>query len=324
MMRGRMPSAVAHRIIFLLAGNVILLAAIWFLLKEGGSFGAVLRKAGPDLAPVLLAGLALTGVILTGAIDLSIASIIAVAATIFGILVYHAVNPVVCYTLCVASAWSLSALNGLVVRQSRLPAIIVTLAALPLYRGLALIIADLGIPHFGGNISVHSDAYHAPGKVWAGPILLVTLGLALLWEASARTPRRWMALGSSVEACQLMGLRPGRILQSAFQVSGLFLGLATLLYVTRLQAIEPSRIALGFELQVIGAIVLGGTNIFGGEGSYLGTILGAFFLYFISQALTYAGASPYSQDAIAGAIIILVIGVDCALHRRRKLMDELA
>jgi len=80
--------------------------------------------------------------------------------------------------------------------------------------------------------------------------------------------------------------------------------------------------ALGFELQVIGAVVLGGTNIFGGEGSFLGTVLGAFFLYFISQVLTYSGASPYSQDAITGAVIVLVIGLDCALHRRRKLLED--
>ena len=265
MMRGRMPPAVSQRIAFLLAGNIILLAVIWFLLKEGGSFGAVLRRSGPDLAPVLLAGLGLTGVIFTGAIDLSIASIMAVAATVFGILVYHGAPPSLCYAACVATAWGLSAGNGLIVRKSRLPAIIVTLAGLPLYRGVALIIADLGIPHFGGNISVHSEAYHAPGKVWAAPILCSVLAAALLWEAYGRMPRRWLALGSSEEACTLMGLRPERILQSAFAVSGLFLGLGSLLYVTRVQAIEPSRIALGFELQVIGAVVLGGANIFGGK-----------------------------------------------------------
>ena len=82
--------------------------------------------------------------------------------------------------------------------------------------------------------------------------------------------------------------------------------------------------ALGFELQVIGAVVLGGTNIFGGEGSFTGTALGAFFLYFTSQVLTYAGVNPYFQEAVTGAIIIGVIGLDCTLHRRRKLLEELA
>jgi ribose/xylose/arabinose/galactoside ABC-type transport system permease subunit len=323
MMRGRLPPAVRQRIVFLLAGNVVLLAVIWLLLKEGGSFGSVLRRAGPDLAATLIAGLGLTGIIFTGAIDLSIASIMAVAATVFGILVHRGFSPMACYIACVGTAWGLSVLNGEAVRQLRLPAIIVTLAGLPLYRGVALIVADLGIPQFGGNIFVHNEAYHTPGKLWLGPLLLSVLGLALLWEASARMPRRWLALGSSEEACHLMGLHPGRILQSAFAVGGLFLGLASLIYVTRVQTIEPFRIALGFELQVIGAVVLGGANIFGGEGSYLGSILGALFLYLISQVLTYAGASPYSQDAIAGAVIVFVIGMDCALHRRRKLMEEL-
>ena len=82
--------------------------------------------------------------------------------------------------------------------------------------------------------------------------------------------------------------------------------------------------ALGFELQVIGAVVLGGTNIFGGEGSYAGTVLGAFFLYFTAEVLIYAGVSPYFQEVIVGAVIIVVIGLDCGWHRRQKRLEELA
>jgi simple sugar transport system permease protein len=324
MIRPVIPAAVRRRSAFLLGGNLILLLLIRFLLKEGGSFALVLARSGPDLAPIILAGLGLTGIIFTGAIDLSIASIIAVSGTVFGILVYYGWSPAACFTACFIVAWLLSILNGALVQVSGVPAIIVTLAGLPLYRGLALILADLGIPKFGGNISVQQEIYHTPGKAGAGWILLAGMVLALAWEASARTPRRWLALGSSEEAARLMGLSPARILSSAFLVNGLFLGLASLVYVTRVQAIEPSRIALGFELQIVGAVVLGGTNIFGGEGSYLGTILGAFFLYFLSQVLTYAGASPYFQDAIAGAVIVIVIGMDCALHRQRKLLEELA
>jgi rhamnose transport system permease protein len=217
----------------------------------------------------------------------------------------------------------LSMVNGWLVRGLRIPAIIITLAGLAFYRGLALVVADLGIPHFSGNISVADEAYHGPGKMYAGWILLVIVLAALIWEAFARMPRRWLALGSSEEACRLLGLLSGRILQSAFCVSGIFLGLAGLIFVTRIQAIEPARLALGFELQVIGAVVLGGTNIFGGEGSFAGTILGAGFLYFTSQLLIYAGVNPYFQEAVTGALIIGVIGLDCALHRRRKLLEEL-
>jgi simple sugar transport system permease protein len=324
MMSGRMPVAVARRIGFLLLGNVFLLLAIALLLKEGSSFALVLRRCGPDVAPVLLAGIGMTGIIFAGAIDLSIASAIAVAGTVFGILVHHGAAPWTCYVACVGTAWGLSSLNGELVRRLHVPAIIVTLAGLPLYRGVALIVADLGIRNFGGNISVHNEAYHTPGKLYAGWILAAVVGAALAWEWFGRMPRQWLALGSSEEACRLMGLNPRRILQSAFSMSGLFLGIGALIYVTRMQAIEPSRIALGFELQVIGAVVLGGTNIFGGEGSFLGTILGGLFLYFMSQVLVYAGASPYAQDAIAGVVIVGVISLDCALHRQRRLLEELA
>jgi ribose/xylose/arabinose/galactoside ABC-type transport system permease subunit len=320
----RIPASIVRRIGFLWAGNAVLLIVIWLFLKQGGSFLLVLAQAGPDLAPVLLAGLGLTGIVFTGAIDLSIGSIVAVSGTVFGILVHYQEAPWIAFLGCVASAWLLSVLNSVVVRFSGIPAIVVTLAALPFYRGLALILADLSVPAFSGNFSVQNEAYHTPGKVDAGWILVGVIGITLGWEAFARTPRRWLALGSSPEAAHQLGFNPGTVLVEAFFAGGLLLGLASLLYVTRIQAIEPSRIALGFELQVIGAVVLGGTNIFGGEGTYLGTVLGGFFLYFLSQVLTYAGASPYCQDAIAGAVIVLVIGTDCALHRRHKLMEELA
>jgi ribose/xylose/arabinose/galactoside ABC-type transport system permease subunit len=324
MSRGRWSRFLVQRLLLLLVGNLLLLLAIRFLLKEGGSFGDVLRRCGPDVAPVILAGLGMTGIIFTGAIDLSIASIVVVAGTVFGILVYRGVSPPICFAATVATAWGLSILNGLLVRRLKLPAIIITLAGLTFYRGVALILAEMGVPHFGGNISVPQETYHAPGKIFASRLLLLALAGALAWEAFAKTPRRWLALGSSEEACRLLGLRPGAILQSAFFASGLFLGLAALIFVTQVQYIEPARLALGFELQVIGAVVLGGTNIFGGEGSFAGTILGAFFLYLTSQVLTYAGVNPYFQDAVTGALIVGVIGLDCGLHRRRKLLEELA
>lgn len=313
-----------RRILFLLGGNLFLLLLIALMLKEGSSFTEVLTRSGGDVAPVVLAGLGMTGIIAVGAIDLSIASVIAVAGTVFGMLYHNGAPPWLCYLALVLVPVLLSCWNGTLVRTLGVPAIIVTLAGLPFYRGVALILAELGIENFSGNISVHDEAFHIPGKDYPGWILWITVAVALAWEGSSKTSRRWLALGSSEEACRLMGLSPGRIFMSAFFAGGFFLGLAALIYVTRIQAVEPARMALGFELHIIGAVVLGGTNIFGGEGSYAGTLLGAFFLYFISQALTYAGASPYFQEAITGLLIISVIGLDCALHRKQKWLEELA
>jgi ribose/xylose/arabinose/galactoside ABC-type transport system permease subunit len=310
-------------LLFLAVGDVACLLVIYFLLRQGASFRDVLESGAVNVAPTLLAGLGMTGIVCAGAIDLSIGAIIAVAGTVFGILVHHGAPPAAAYAGCMATAGVLSALNGLVVRVARIPAIIWTLAALAIYRGVALIAADLWIPSFSGNISITSDAYHGPGKFHAIAILIAATSCALLWEACAMTPRLWLARGNSEEACKLQGLDPARILVGAFAVGGLFLGLGALIQATQVQAIEPARLALGFELPVIGAVVLGGTNIFGGEGCYLGTALGAFFLYFVEQILVYAGVNVYWREVLSGTAIIAVIGIDCFLHRGRKLLEEL-
>src|SRR5688500_7008792 len=319
-----MGRSVRRRLAFLLAGNLILLSVIFALLNEGSSFASILAHLGPDIAPAALAAFALTGIIFTGAIDLSIASIIALSATIFACAASRGVPPLLSFLICAAAGWLFMSLNGVLVTRLKMPAIIVTLAGLPLYRGVALIIADAFIPNFSGNISVQRDAYHPPGQLYGGWILRVAAVLAVFWGAYGKHPRLCLGLGNSAEACNLMGLQPQKILSSSFLLGGLFFAAAAVVYATRVQSVEPARMALGFELQVIAAVILGGTNIFGGEGSYLGTLLGVLFLYLISQVLIYAEASAYLQDALTGGIILIIIGVDCALHRPAKRMEELA
>ena len=96
-----------------------------------------------------------------------------------------------------------------------------------------------------------------------------------------------------------------------------------MLYVSNQQTIDPARMALGFELSVIAAVVLGGANIFGGEGSFLGTLLGVLFLYLARQTLIYAFDDPHARQAVEGALILGVIGFDCVLHRTEHRMEEL-
>jgi len=321
----RLSASVRQRILFLVVGNLLLLGFI-FLQTQGnarGSFRDELARFGPNVAPHVLAGIGLTGVIFTGAIDLSIGAIIVVAATVFGILYEQGASPSVCFAACYLTAAGLSVTNGCLIRLLGIPAIIVTLAGLAFYRGFARVLADWSLEGFAGQISVQQDAFHTPGRDYAGWILLVALTVALVWEAYGKLPRTWLALGSSATACRLKGMHPGRVLQSAFTSSGLFLGLAALTFTTNQLTIEPTRIARNFELDVIGGVVLGGTNIFGGEGSFAGTALGVAFLYLVGQTMLYAGVSEYWRTAIQGAVIVTVIGFDCAMHRRRKLLEEL-
>jgi len=176
-----MTRGVRRRLAFLLGGSLLLLLAIRLLLKQGSSFSDVILRSAPDIAPVALAGFALTGIIFTGAIDLSVASALALAGTIFGAVVQQGVPPLPAFGACVGFAWLIMAANGWVVSRTRIPAIILTLAGLPFYRGLALILADVTVPNFSGNISVVPEAYHLPGKQLAGLFLLAgTIGAILL------------------------------------------------------------------------------------------------------------------------------------------------
>jgi ribose/xylose/arabinose/galactoside ABC-type transport system permease subunit len=324
-MLSRLSPSLRHRIWFLLAGNLALMGFIYAdtLSNENASFVDELARCGPNAAPRVLAGLGLAGIVFTGAIDLSVGAIIVVAGTVFGILYDRGASPGVCFAGCCATAWALSVTNGYAIRLLKIPAIIVTLAGLTFYRGLAMAMADWLIPEFSGQVNIPQPEFHLPAKEYATPILLAVLVAALLWEQFGRQPRLWLAHGSSPEACRLKGLQPAVIVQSSFFVGGLFLSLAALLEVTNRLTIEPARMVRGFELDVIGGVVLGGTNIFGGEGSYLGTALGAFFLYWVGQTLVYAGISEYWRVAVSGAVILTVIGFDCALHRKRKLLEEL-
>jgi ribose/xylose/arabinose/galactoside ABC-type transport system permease subunit len=320
----RMPKSVRRRIAFLVVADLAILGFIgWRTAGSGTSFADEASRMVPNVAPIVLAALGLTGIICCGAIDLSIGSILGLAGTVFGILHARGCPPWICFSACFLTAFSVSAYNGLLVRWLRMPAIIVTLAGLAFYRGVALILADVGARGFSEQFTIQGAAYHAPGKDYAGAILVAVLLVTFLWEWFGKTPRTWLAVGSSETACRLSGLRPERIVLQAFVVGGVFLGLAALLEVTNHITIEPARLGLGFELNVIAAVVLGGTSIFGGEGSYVGTALGGLFLYLIGPAMLYAGVNEYWRTAVQGGAILAVISIDCALGRKRKLLEEL-
>jgi ribose/xylose/arabinose/galactoside ABC-type transport system permease subunit len=324
----RMSHGLRLRLLGLAVGNFLLIGYLFAYSQfhPETSFLREMSQFPSAAAPLLLAGLGLTGIIYTGGIDLSIGSIVVVCGTVFGILFQREFPPAACFAGCFLAAIVLSSLNGGLIRWLGIPAIIVTLGMLKFHRGLALVLASWHDPEFSGQFSIAqegSEAFRAPGVEWAGWILLLGVAIALVLECHARHPRIWLAAGNSAEAFRLKGLNPERVKQSAFLAGGFFLGLAALIEVTKGLTIEPVRMAGNFELKVIGAVVLGGTNIFGGHGSYLGTLLGGCLLYFIEKVILYARIDANWQTAIQGLLILGVISLDCVLHRSQKRMEEL-
>src|SRR5579863_8640324 len=203
----RMPKTVRRRIGFLLAADLAILAFIaWCAARSGTSF----RDEAARVAPNVLAGLGMTGIICCGAIDLSIGSILGVAGTVFGVLYARGMGAWTCFAACFLTAFALSAYNGFLVRWLKIPAIIVTLAGLAFYRGVALILADMSAKGFSEQFAIEGAAYHAPGSDYAGAVLLIVLALAVIWECFGKLPRSWLAVGSSETACRLRGVSPER------------------------------------------------------------------------------------------------------------------
>lgn len=249
-------------------------------------------------------------VILTRSIDLSIASNVALSGMVVALV--NQAAPWVPVPLLILAApllgLAFGAVNGVLVWKLDIPAIVVTLGTLTIYRGLTFLIA--------GGTWVNADEM-TPDFIAGTRIQL--LGLPLLsWAAiviaivfyvlMTRTPvgRSLYAIGVNPTASVYAGINVGRTKFIAFCISGMAAGLCGYLWVSR-YVIASSETAAGYELQVIAACVIGGVSIAGGVGTVGSALLGALFLGVINSALPVIGVSPFWQMAISGAAIILAV-----------------
>jgi len=213
----------------------------------------------------------------------------------------------------------LGLVNGALVTVFRLPAIIVTLGTLYLYRGLTFIISDARqidrqyIPSPLKAMSQNSPTFEVP---W---ILIIGLAviLATNWFANhTRAGRQIYAIGSNPIAAPLRGIPVTRITLLVFAISGACAGLAGIMYASRWGFVNPSNTGFGFEFQVIAAVVIGGVSINGGTGSVIGVVLGVILLGCVSSALPLLGIPGTVQNAIYGAVIIVALLIDRTVRLR--------
>jgi rhamnose transport system permease protein len=259
--------------------------------------------------PVLIIGLGMTLVILTGHIDISVGSIFAVCAVSSGVLAKAGVPmPLVVLGTCLIGLL-LAAVNGWLVAFVRIPSIVVTLATMiALREGLRWAtegawIQDLPVRYQW--LGLTAAAY--PVVVLA---VVAALQIGFGWALTHLSAGRAVyATGSSPSAARLAGLRVELVTVGVFAIAGALSGIAAVLNSVRFNQI-PSNTGLGLELKVIAAVVVGGTAISGGRGSAVGTLLGAMLLSAIGPALTFLGVSAYWERAIHGLIILAAVAVD--------------
>jgi rhamnose transport system permease protein len=208
--------------------------------------------------------------------------------------------------------------NGLLVAQLRVPAIIATLGTLTAYRGLIFIysggrqVDPNDIPENLIRLSQTSPLFGIPWLVIFAAILACLTWLLLRYT---RAGREVYAIGSNPPAAALRGIPVKSRLIGVFTITGALSGLAGLMYASRFGYVNPVRTGQGFELVVISAVVLGGVNVFGGSGTVLGVLLGCLMLGVVNVALPVMGISAFWQMALYGIAILIAATIDTALQR---------
>lgn len=267
-----------------------------------------------QIAPTVVVAMAMTIVITTGAIDLSVGSIVGLTASVLAIMAKTG-SPVLALVTTLAIGVALGATNGALTAYGRMQPFIVTLAALTAVRGLALLITQ------GYSTPITSPVLLPLGQGRLAGIYTPTwiaLGLvAVMWYVFNKTRfgRYVVAVGSNAESLRRSGVDIRRIQLAALTLTGLFAAIAGVLVATRL-ASGSSNSGTAFELEVITAVVLGGTSLMGGRGSILGSALGALTLGIISNGLVLLHVDVYWVPIVQGLILIVAILLNSRLFER--------
>jgi rhamnose transport system permease protein len=277
-----------------------------------------------NISILTIVGLAQMMVIITRGIDLSVGSTIGLVAMMvaFTMVAFPDLNPMLALLLGMALGAVLGSINAAIITWGNVPPIIATLGTLSIYRGLTFLYRNGDwINSFEMPRSLRQLSKGTPLSV--PNLILIAVGIALLvfyFLRFTQAGRDIYAVGSNPDAAKVAGIRVERIIFMVYVLSGILCGLAGVLWASRFESAQTNT-ALGFELQTVAAPVVGGVNIFGGSGTVLGMVLGAFLLGVINNALTIVQISPFWQQAVQGLLILLAVIVDSTIMRRLKTMN---
>jgi ribose transport system permease protein len=312
----------------LLAFAALLVIIVFFTLATP-HFMTVSNWMGIVLATSVVGILAMgvTFVIISGGIDLSIGTTMTLSAVMTGVIITDAGLPVpVGIVAGVLTGGAVGLVNGTLIARFGIPPFIATLGMLNVARGLALILSDLA-PIYFPNAPEFNQAFMGSiiNSVTPGiDIPIPNVGLVLFGAAIvagfilSRTivGRYTFSIGSNEEATRLSGVRTVRWKASAYVISGLFAGLAGVVMAARLNSAQPA-VGFGYELDAIAAAVIGGTSLSGGEGSILGTVIGAFLISVLTNGLRLLSVPQEWQIVVTGGIVILAVYLDIIRRRRQ-------
>ncbi|PWT93750.1 MAG: cyclic nucleotide-binding protein [Blastocatellia bacterium] len=262
---------------------------------------------------VAIGSIGMTMIIISGGIDLSVGSAIALTGVITALCLKAGLSPFVAIVAGILVGGVVGLVNGLAITRLRVVPFIATLGMLGVARGVAKGIAGsqtVIIPETWANnllLTVPQPEWMlvAPG-VWLAIVLAIVAAVAL---RNTVFGRRVFALGSNEAAARACGIATDRLKVTIYSLAGLLFGLAGVMQMSRLRVGDPT-VAAGLELDVIAAVVIGGGSLNGGEGTIAGSMIGALIMAFLRSGCQQLGWENYVQEIIIGAIIVIAVALD--------------
>jgi ribose transport system permease protein len=253
----------------------------------------------------------MTFVILTGGIDLSVGSTLALSSALMASLLAAGFPPLLAIVAgCVIGAM-LGTVNGLIVTKGKMAPFIATLATMTIFRGLTMVFTE-GNPITGLSDSVMFQLF-GRGYLFGIPVPAITMAIlfALLWVVLHKTSfgRKTYAIGGNERASIISGIKVHRVKIMVYSLAGLLAGLAGAILTSRLDSAQPTA-GTSYELDAIAAVVLGGTSLSGGRGRIVGTLIGALIIGTLNNGLNLLGVSSFYQLVVKGIVIVIAVLMD--------------
>ena len=253
----------------------------------------------------------MTFVILTGGIDLSVGSTLALTGAVAASLIASGTDPIIAMGVALVLGLILGAINGIIITKGRVAPFIATLATMTVYRGLTLVYTE-GKPVSGLGDSVTFQMF-GKGYFLGIPVPVITTILAfiVLYLILHKTNfgRRVYAVGGNEEASKLSGINTDRVKIWVYAITGLLASVSALILTSRLNSAQPTA-GESYELDAIAAVVLGGTSLTGGRGWIFGTLVGVLIIGVLNNGMNLIGVSSFFQQVVKGVVILLAVMPD--------------
>ena len=293
-------------------GLILFSVVISFLNPQFLTFSNILNVfRQTSINSIIAAGM--TFVILTGGIDLSVGSVLAFSGAICASLIVAGASTFIAVTLALIVGIIVGGMTGVIISKGKVQPFIATLVTMTVLRGATLVFTDGKPITLGSQVGVELFSKLGNGYIAGIPIpiyiMFIVFALSYYILTQTRLGRYVYALGGNEVTAKLSGISVEKIKVIVYALSGLLAALAGIILTSRLSSAQPNA-GMGYELDAIAAVVLGGTSLAGGMGSVLGTITGALIIGILNNALNILNVSSYYQMMVKGMVILAAVLVD--------------